>query len=318
MNIAVVGVGGVGGYFGGKLCRLIPAQKANIYFVARGPHLDKIRREGLRIRTVAEGEWTCHPTLATDRIQDLPALDLCLLCIKSYDLAEAAQQLSEKASEATILIPLLNGVDIYERIHSRINAAQIFPGCVYIGAHIESPGNILQRGGSCKIIFGNIAGAAAAIPDSLFDIFQHSGIDYEWMEDISPALWTKFLFIAGISMAGAAYGKTLGQLMESRPLSAHIQAVMREISAIAEKKGIALSAHVVEDSYAHLSRFTYETKTSFQRDYETTGKPDERDILGGAILRLGEELGVETPAARDLMEFLQRRKPWPILNRDDQ
>jgi 2-dehydropantoate 2-reductase len=310
MNIGVIGVGGVGGYFGGKLCRLISARKANIYFVARGAHLDRIRQEGLRIKTVEEGEWTCRPTLATDCIHELPALDACLLCVKSYDLAEAVQQLNGKTSKATLVVSLLNGIDIYEKIRNRLKAAPIFPGCVYIGAHIESPGKILQRGGSCKVIFGNIPGAAGGIPYTLFDIFRESGIDCEWMENVEPALWTKFVFIAGISLAGAAFGQTLGQLMDSSTLKVHVQSVMREIAAIAEKKGIDLPSNVVDESCKQLSRFAYETKTSFQRDYETAEKPDERDVMGSSILRLGAELGVETPATHALWDILERRKPW--------
>ncbi len=313
LNIGVIGVGGVGGYFGGKLCRLISAQGAKVYFIARGPHLDNIRQHGLRVKTAMEGEWICHPSLATDRIEDLPQLDMCLICVKSYDLSKVVQQLCEKTTESTALIPLLNGIDIYERIRAGIHAGHIYPGCVYIGTHIESPGKIVQRGGSCKILFGNNPEAATILPRPVFDIFNQSDIEYEWSDDISPTLWTKFIFIAGISLVGAARDKTLGRMLESPGLSRQIQTIMREIAALAEKKGIVLPATVVADSYEKASHFAYETQTSFQRDFETEGKPDERDLFCGAILRLGEQLNFETPATRALWEILEQRKLWPVV-----
>ena len=93
MNVGIIGVGGVGGYFGGKICRLASMNDANIFFVARGEHLDEIRKKGLHVSTATEGEWICSPTMATDRIDELPILDICLLCVKSYDLKNVASQL---------------------------------------------------------------------------------------------------------------------------------------------------------------------------------------------------------------------------------
>jgi 2-dehydropantoate 2-reductase len=313
LNIGVIGIGGVGGYFGGKLCRLISSDGANVYFVARGSNLDEIRRNGLWVKMAAEGEWMCRPTLATERIQDLPLLDICLVCVKSYDLSKVMQQLKEKISQETLLVSLLNGVDIYERMRANLNAGHVYPGCVYIGAHIDSPGKIVQRGGSCRILFGNSADDVDIIPTRMLEIFDHCSIERQWLDDVRPALWTKFIFIVGISLTGAAFDKTLGQMMESTQLSGIIRSVMREAAALAEKKGIALPVDVVDNSYEQASHFAYETKTSFQRDYELAWKPDERDTLGGAILRIGEQFGVETPATRELWEMLERRKPLPVL-----
>jgi 2-dehydropantoate 2-reductase len=314
LNIGVIGVGGVGGYFGGKLCRLISTQEANVYFVARGQHLDQIRQNGLLVKTAVEGEWVCRPTLATERIQDLPTLDICLICVKSYDLTRVVQLLQEKISQETILVSLLNGVDIDVRIRANLNAGHVYPGCVYIGAHIESPGTIVQRGGSCKILFGNKAKSADIIHCRMLSIFDRCSIESQWLDDVCTALWTKFIFIVGISLTGAAFDKTLGQMMESSRLSGTIQSVMREAAALAEKKGIVLPADVVRNSYEQASHFVYETKTSFQRDFESAGRPDERATLGGVILRMGEQLGIETPATRELWEILERRKPSPVLD----
>ena len=312
LKIGVIGVGGVGGYFGSKLCRLISAQGAEVYFVARGEHLDAIRRNGLLVQTAAEGEWTCHPTLATDDFQALPVLDLCLVCVKAYDLQHVARRLRHCVSEATAVIPLLNGIDICERMRKEwkgLDAARIFPACTYIGTHIASPGKIEQRGGDCKIQFGGDPQAPGIRPESVCEVFAQSGIAFEFFDDISSELWRKYIFIASLGMVQASFDKTLGQVMESPELSHYLQSVMEEITTLGRRKRIDLPADIVATNYQRAQSFAYKTKTSFQRDFEEADKPDERDILTGTILRMGIELGIETPVIRELSDRMERRKP---------
>jgi 2-dehydropantoate 2-reductase len=311
INIGIIGVGGVGGYFGGKLCKLTSAPGVKVYFVARGRHLDEIRTNGLQVSTATEGDWICNPTLATDRIEDLPTLDVCLVCVKSYDLGNVIRQLQSKVSETTAVVPLLNGVDIYERIREDLLTAAVFPACVYIGTHIETYGKVVQKGGACKIIFGKDPRNHSAVPQLLFDLFDKSGIRYEWSGDVSPLIWTKYVFIAAFGLVTAGFDKTLGQVMESRRLSDYVLSAMREIVTIARGKGIDLPEAIVTESYQKGLDFPYETKTSFQRDFECAGKPDERDLFGATILHLGKQLGVGTPVTQELWEILNRRKPLP-------
>src|SRR5688500_4686710 len=147
-NVAVIGVGGVGGYFGGKLCQ---KPDLNISFIARGEHLRTIQRDGLLLSTEAEGDLVCKPTLATDQITSLPRQDLILLCVKEFDLSAVLIELKPLISMQTIILPLLNGMDVYERIRRIISTAIVLPACVYVGTHIERPGKVNQRGGACKI-----------------------------------------------------------------------------------------------------------------------------------------------------------------------
>jgi 2-dehydropantoate 2-reductase len=122
----------------------------------------------------------------------------------------------------------------------------------------------------------------------------------------------KYIFIAAFGLVGAGFNKTLGEMLETPRLSEYVQSVMREITLLAEKKGIVLPENIITESYQRGRDFAYETKTSFQRDFESVGKLDERDLFGGTILRLGEQLGVATPVTQELWEILERRKPWPI------
>ena len=245
--------------------------------------------------------------------KSLPALDLCLVCVKAYDLQNVSGRLRHCVSDATAVIPLLNGIDIYERMRQELDVARIFPACTYIGTHIASPGKIAQRGGDCKIQFGGDPQAPGIQPQSVFEMFARSGIAYEWFDDISSELWRKYIFIASLGIVQASFDKTLGQVMESPELSGNLQSVMEEIAALGRIKGIDLPQEIVDENCRRARTFSYKTKTSFQRDFEKAGQPDERDILTGTILRLGKRLGMDTPVSRELAEILEQRKPWNYM-----
>jgi 2-dehydropantoate 2-reductase len=308
-NIAVIGIGGVGGYFGGKLCQIMSSDSnIHIYFVARGPHLQEIRKNGLLLATAEEGNLICKPTLATDRFDDLPTVDSCLLCVKSYDLARVLIDVRDIASKETLIVPLLNGVDVYERIRAVVPIGFVFPSCVYIGAYIEKPGRVTQKGGSCKILFGKDPQYRDIIPHEVFHLFERTNIRYQWVEDPYPEIWEKFIFIAAFGLVTAGFDKTIGQVMESGELSNYLLSIMKEIAAVAKHRGIALRDSIVQDSFNKGGDFPYDTKTSFQRDFERADKSGEGDLFGGTILRLARLLGTDVPVTSLVYKRLQNMK----------
>lgn len=307
MNIAVVGIGGVGGYFGGKLTGLLEKNNdLKIYFIARGAHLEEIKKNGL-ILDSSGGVTICKPTLATDKIEELPPLDICLVSVKSYDLENAAIRLKAKISDKTIILPLLNGVDIYERIRAVITNGVVLPSCVYIGTHIEKPGKVTQRGGEASIIFGNDPLHDEG-PDTLVGLMAKAGIKYKWTSEPYVEIWGKFVFIASFGLVTANYNKTIGEVMESAELSGYTMAIMKEITSIAAKRNINVPATLIDDTFKKAKAFPFETKTSFQRDFEIMGKNDERDLFGGSIIRMGRQAGVETPVTESIYASIQAKK----------
>ena len=155
-NIAFLGVGGVGGYFGGKMTQLLSDNDpdVNIFFIARGKHLKAIKENGLMLKTKSEGVLKCIPTLATDNCDELPNLDICFICLKQYALDDAIEKILSKIGTKIKIVPLLNGIDIYNRIRSITHKGIIFPACVYVGTHIKSYGVVEQNGGACTITIG--------------------------------------------------------------------------------------------------------------------------------------------------------------------
>ncbi|MBN1780848.1 2-dehydropantoate 2-reductase [bacterium] len=311
-HIGIIGTGGVGGYFGGKLARSMqinPDLNFRVYFVARGSHLDEIRRHGLILSTSDEGDSVCYPTEATDRIENLPHLDLCLLCVKSYDLHAVLNRLVPVIHDQTRIIPLLNGVDIVERIRSVIETGVVFPGCVYVGTHIEKPGMVVQNGGTCEILFGKDPAHDDIVPREIFELFDRSRIKYSWLNRPYPEIWEKFMFIAAYGLVGAATGKTLGTMMTDVPAKHDVRSVMQEIELLARISGIGLRESIVDESFEKAGQFPCESKCSFQRDFEDAGKPDERDLFGGTLVRMAESQGVDVPVTRRILMKLDSIKP---------
>lgn len=309
-NIGIIGVGGVGGYFGGKLCRLqTNGSRVNVSFVARGDHLRAIQKSGLLLSSESDGDFVCRPALATDNFKHLPPLDLCLICVKEFDLPAALAGIASAIHDETIFLPLLNGVDVSSRVRSAIPRGVVLPACVYVGTHIERPGKVYQKGGACRIFFGPDPQRRDFAPGEVVTLFDQAGIKSEWTLDIQIEIWRKFIFISAYGLVSAACGKTLGEIVEDEGLRREVRAIMMEASALAWAAGVRLPDDIVEKSLLKARDFPPSAKTSFQRDYERRDKFDERDLFGGAMLRMAQRLNVEVPETRAVFAVLEKKKP---------
>ena len=306
-NICIFGAGSVGGVFGGKIAHAIaqkPDSLRKVFFIARGAHLEEIKKNGLILNTPEERGILCKPNLATDNIVEIPQPDLYLLCVKGYDLDQATLTIKKNIADNTLVIPLLNGVDIYERIRKNLDTGIVLPGCVYIGAVVEKPGVVTHAGGPGLIACGKDPSIPDFNPGNLIEFFDQMEIKFQWNDDPCPALWQKFVFIAGYGLVTAYTAKTFGGILSDPELKELVRKVMEEIAAVAQKKGVKLADTIVTDSLQTGKNFPSETKTSFQRDIEAKAKRNEGDLFGGTIIRLGKELGVPTPVTESIYSKL--------------
>ena len=194
-NIMIYGVGGVGGYFGGRLASFYEkSAEIKVSFAARGEHLDQIMKNGLLLKT-GNTVSVCRPFSAGDDIKKLPRPDIVLLCVKEYDLEAAVRDIAIVSGKETGLIPLLNGVDIVRRIRRFYNEGILLPGCAYVGTHIERPGIVAQSGSAGRIYIGNERGRSFEQKETV-ELFTRAGIDCRWYDDPYPAIWGKYLFVA--------------------------------------------------------------------------------------------------------------------------
>lgn len=291
-NVCVYGVGGVGGYFGAKIIEGDGDKALKVSFVARGNHLESIKKNGLILKT-DDKQITVRPDYAVENVNELGKIDLMLICVKSYDLEGVIQNIKDKIDDDTILLPLLNGVDIYERIRKNLDKGFVLPACVYVGTHIEGHGIVSQKGGDGKIIFGKDP-KTNYYPKELIEFFEKLKINFSFQEDPYKEIWTKYMFIAAYGLVTAKTGKTLGEVLDDTELIRDAEGIMREIKMISEKKNISLDKDVIKKSIDKARSFPYETKTSFQRDAENPNKKNEKDLFGGTILRLGKEFNIRT------------------------
>ncbi len=307
-NIAFLGVGGVGGYFGGKMTQLLKENKLDIhiFFIARGKHLKAIKENGLTLKTKTEGILTCIPTLATDDCEELPKLDVCFICVKQYALEDAVTKILPKLDANTIIIPLLNGVDIYDRIRKITNKGIILPACVYVGTHIESYGVIEQNGGACKIIFGKDPNHKDINIDDICELMSKAKITFDWSSKHIEAIWSKYMFIAAYGLVTASENKTLGEVLEDEESSRKVKGIMKEIESISRAENIRLPENIVDSQFLMAKNFPYEAKTSFQRDFELKDKPDERELFGQTIIDFGAKHGIDTPIVKNVYQELNR------------
>jgi 2-dehydropantoate 2-reductase len=293
MRIGIIGIGGVGGYFGGKLARKYgQAGPHEVIFIARGEHLKEIQKNGLQLIT-REGDCIARPTLATDNPAKAGMLDLVFFCTKSYSLESSAQKFSANINKKTVVIPLLNGVNSTQRLRLLLPEADVISGSVYIISSIEKPGVVRQKDGACRLMFGKDNESAEQY-QYILDILLQAKIDAKLTDKISEVLWLKYLLMCPTASLTAATGKTYGAIIEDSILKEKLKGMMQEVFNVARARKISLPADAVEKTMQLAASFSYDSKTSMQMDREK-GRQTEVDALTAYLCQAGKESGIPTP-----------------------
>ena len=289
MRIAVVGVGGVGGYFGGRLAQA----GADVIFIARGDNLAALREQGLRIESII-GDAFVAPVQATDDPAQAGPVDMVLVATKTWQLDEAIDLMRPLIGPETGVVPLLNGVEASDRLAAALGESHALNGICYIFVARVAPGVVRHSGIHPLIIFGERDNRRTARVEALRDWLERAGVRVTIPPDIDAEVWRKFVFGATTSGLGAVTRAPMGllrELPETRPL--FVQG-MREIVAVAQACGVALGEETVTAALAQLDALPYETTASMQRDI-MAGRPSELEAQNGAVARLGAAAGVPTP-----------------------
>lgn len=307
-TIWVVGIGGVGGYFGG--CMAHALHKANdarrVYFVARGQHLQEIRENGLILQR-NDDTLICKPAGASDDMSSFPRPDLCLVCVKSYDLEATVQGLNPFIGDDTVIVPLLNGLDIFERARKCLDKGIVLPACVYITSYIEKPGKVVQNGPNKQVILGSSPYHPDFDPGELLSFVGDMGLDFKWVDEPFAAIWQKYLLVGSFALVTAAYGMSFGEVLDNLDGKRDVSEVMKEIIQLGKKQGINLDIALIDQVIATISGAPYDARSSFQRDLEQGRGKAEEDIFGTAVIRMGKELQVPTPVSEKLVRRIEMR-----------
>ena len=304
MRVAIVGIGGVGGYYGGKLAhRYPPGSEHDILFLCRGAHLEVIRKSGLKLITKG-GEIVARPALATDDPAALGSVDVAVFTVKGYDLLDSARSMRPAVRPDTIVIPLGNGVDNDEILREGLQTGVVLSGGVYISTHIDVPGTVEQTGGNCKLFFGPPEGDIEPFRP-VETMFKAAGIDATLSEDVRRDVWGKYIFIGPMSGVTSLYGLSLGQVLGDPEKRGMLAGLMAEVESVARAQGVRLPDGVVDEAMARAASFPPDTKSSMQLDVER-GRKTEVDTMLGYVVRKGIELGVPTPLHAQAYAALSR------------
>lgn len=289
MHIVVFGTGGVGGYFGGRLAQA----GEKVTFIARGDHLRALLTNGLKIQSI-HGDFAIQPVTATDDPTEVNKVDVILVCVKTWQIPQAARAIRPMLGPDTSVIPLENGVEAPAQLAEILGKQHILGGLCRIASRIASPGVIQHTGIDPYIAFGELDNHPSARSQQLLKAFLSAGVNAEIPPDINAAVWKKFLFISAVSGIGAVTRVPFGNFRSVEGTRQLLLDALNECYAVAVAQGVHLPPNSPSDTLAYIDTLPSGTMASMQRDI-IEGRPSELEAQNGAIVHMGQKLNVPTP-----------------------
>jgi 2-dehydropantoate 2-reductase len=298
MRVAVVGVGAVGGYFGGRLAR----SGVDVRFIARGETLAALQHGGLRVDSIA-GDFVIDPARAFANPAELGAVDVVLVAVKAWQVDGLAPTLRSLLHPQTVVVPLQNGVEAADQLAATLGQEHVAPGVCHIVASVEAPGHSRHSGLEPRIAFGEWDNRPSARLENLQRAFTHAEVKAQIPPDIGVALWEKFLFIASLSGMGAVTRVPAGELRRLPETRRLLVQALDEVAAVARARGVALPQDAETRTLAFIDALPEAATSSMQRDI-MAGRPSELEAQLGAVVRFGAQADVPTPVTALLYHVL--------------
>lgn len=298
MRIAVIGAGGVGGYFGARLA----AAGNEVTFVARGGHLAAIRRSGLLVRSPL-GEFRAPPASAVGSISELGAVDLVLVAVKLWDTEDVAAQLGASSAHKAHVLSLQNGVHKDAILRRHLPEERVLGGACFISAFIEEPGVVVHNNTMQRIVLGPYAPGQAPMSRAVLTAFLDAGIDAQVSADIRKVVWEKFVFLVGLSATTAAVRQPIGVVRSNARTRALLREVMAEAADVARASGVELDDRFADTQLAFCDTLPAAMTSSMHNDLEK-GNRLELPWLSGGVVDLAVGVGVPVPRNRAVADIL--------------
>lgn len=295
----MMGSGGVGGFFGGRLAHA----GYDVAFVARGAHLEAMRREGLTLESEAQGDIRIPKVRVTDDPATLGPVDLVILSVKLWDTEAAAHAIAPIVGPETGVLSLQNGVVKDDILRSIFSPRQVMGGVGYVATHIARPGVIHQVGTMQRIVLGEYDGRMSERAKFLHEALVKAGVKAELSGDVRRAIWEKYVFLVGLSATTTSMRRTLGPIRANPQTRAFLLDVMREVVAVGRALGVALPDDYAEARLPFADSLPEDMTSSMHHDLER-GNPLEVNWLSGGVVELGRKAGVPTPANRAVCDIL--------------
>ena len=297
MRIAIMGSGGLGGYFGARLA----LGGADVVFIARGAHLAAMKEHGLSV----EGPEPLHVP-QVDAVQDpreAGPCDFVVFGVKLWDTEEALQLIRPIVGPRTTIISFQNGVLKDEYLRAAYDPAQIMGGVGYVATTIDRPGVIRQTGPMQRLVFGEFDGTRSQRGEALLEACRRGGINAELSSDIRRDIWQKYVFLVGLSGTTTTMRSTIGPIRANPQTRGFLLDVMREVVAVGRAHGVNLEADYAERRLKFADEVAYDMTSSMHHDLERGNRLEVRWLSGG-VVSLGEQVGVPTPLNRAIDDIL--------------
>ncbi|MBI4204273.1 MAG: 2-dehydropantoate 2-reductase [Betaproteobacteria bacterium] len=298
MKIAVMGSGGVGGYFGARLAQ----SGCEVSFIARGAHLAAMKEHGLKIESRL-GDIHLPSVRVTDDPRTLDPVDLVLFSVKLWDTEAAARSLAPLVGPDTGIVSFQNGVQKDDILKRLCGEKAVMGGVGYIATAIARPGVIRHTGTMQRLLFGEYDGRRSARAEAFLAACRRAGIDAELSADIRREVWEKFVFLVGLSGTTATMRLPIGPIRENPRTRAFLFDLMQEAVAVGRAHGVALAEDYAEKRLAFCDGLPPDMTSSLHHDLER-GNPLEVEWLSGGVVHLGQQVGVPTPANRAVWDIL--------------
>jgi 2-dehydropantoate 2-reductase len=293
IRIGILGLGGVGGYFGGLLAKAYyNSTEIEVVFIARGATKEAIAENGLKIIN-DDSEVIAYPKLVSNDPDEIGVLDYLICATKTYDIEESLLSLQKCINPQTIILPLYNGVDAPERIQKIFPENDILQGCVYIVSMIASPGTIRRLGFYEKLFFGSKTTSIAKL-EALQNILQKAKIESYLVENIEEAVWEKFIFISALASATSYLNQNIGEIQKKKKAMKVYVELLHEIETVAKAKGLQLPKDIVNQTIVKLEKSPKEATSSMHRDL-LANRNTEVTSLTQFVVNEGLKYGVATP-----------------------
>ena len=290
MKAAVVGAGGVGGYFGGLLARA----GHDVTFIARGAHLAAIQRNGgLRVESQNDGEFHA-PGRGEENTADAGMQDLVLFNVKMHHNALAIASLPPMVGPGSVVLTLQNGIDNGEQLTEALGREPVMIGSAFMEGRISEPGTVTQ-GGPGTAGFGEMTVGITERGERLYREFVDAGWRVDLHENMTGMLWKKFAYIAGSAAVCSAANCVYEEMRTIPATRALIQQAIEEALSVGRATGAPVMDDSLEWAMNSLDRFPAQGRASMAKDF-TEGRPVELEGLNGALIRLARETGTPTPA----------------------
>jgi 2-dehydropantoate 2-reductase len=291
MRIAVMGTGAIGGYVGARLA----AKGARVTFIARGRHLAAIREQGLRVRSPL-GDLHVQPASATDDPAAVGEVDVVLLGTKLYDVDAAARAIAPMLGPGTAVVCVQNGVDAPEMVARACGRDHVVGGVVLINGEITTPGVILHKALN-RLTVGELDGRPSPRLERLVALASSAGIEADLSRDIRLEIWRKFVFLAPMAAVSAMTRVPLAGIRRHPETWRLVEQGMREVVAVANAQGVGVTEDDVQRTLAFVQGMPATWRASLAVDLEQ-GRRLEVEWLSGAVCRLGQAAGIDTPFHR--------------------